>query len=139
MNGPDFDYDRVATQRTQEEEEGVIKELTGKIAAQEEQEERVARQERMIADLTEQVSIRKEYNENLVKELTNIIKKLQKEKDNAKRVRLGSSEETSKSNSQKLDAQGGDQAGASVVDDTVEAIMAGIEDSGKPPENKGDG
>ena len=44
MNGPDFDYDRVATQRTQEEEEGVIKELTGKIAAQ---EERVARQERM--------------------------------------------------------------------------------------------
>ena len=131
MNGPDFDYDRVATQRTQEEEEGVIKELTGKIAAQVEQEEGVARQERMIADLTEQVSIRKEYNENLVKELTNIIKKLQKEKDNAKRVKLG--------NSQKLDAQGGDQAGASVVDDTVEAIMAGIEDSGKPPEDKGDG
>ena len=139
MNGPDFDYDRVATQRTQEEEEGVIKELTGKIAAQEEQEERVARQERMIADLTEQVSNRKEHNEDLVKELTNKIKKLQKEKDNAKRVRLGSSEETSKSNSQKLDAQGGDQAGASVVDDTVEAIIAGIEDSGKPPEDKGDG
>ena len=139
MNGPDFDYDRVATQGTQEEEEGVIKELTGKIAAQVEQEERVARQERMIADLTEQVSNRKEHNENLVKELTNIIKKLQKEKDNAKRVRLGSSEETSKSNSQKLDAQGGDQAGASVVDDTVEALMAGIEDSGKPPEDKGYG
>ena len=52
-------------------------------------------------------------------------------KDNAKRVKLG--------NSQKLDAQGGDQAGASVVDDTVEAIMAGIEDSGKPPEDKGGG